>query len=233
MSKTFTRGVLFSALGLLVSAPAFAATTDSGNVSPSHTENKAPGNELPPPQSSHDPRPAVPTLNSGEKSPTVVEQAGVGGPVAYGRAGVLELGGGMTWSQTSNDTLLAVTPTVGWFFTDNLELSAIGQVNYNRAGTASTTYVTGLLEPSVHVPVSDQAFVFGGWGFGATYNRGVGTGFAMAPRLGLNVLIGRSGVLTPSATMNWSSNSAIQTPQGTLVAVSTTWGANIGYTVMW
>jgi hypothetical protein len=213
--------------------PAFAAN-ESGNISPSSVENKAPARELPPAESSHDPKPAVPTLTAGDKTPSVVEQAGVGGPVAYGRGGVLELGGGLTWSQTTNDTLLAVTPTIGWFFADNLEVSAIAQVNYNRlSGAAAQTYVTGLIEPSVHVPVSDTTFLFGGWGFGATYNRGVGTGFAMAPRLGMNVLVGRSGILTPSATMNWSSNSAIQTPQGTLVAVSTTWGANIGYTVMW
>src|SRR3954453_23964272 len=101
MSKTFKRGVVLSALGLLVYAPAFAATTDSGNVSPSATDNKVPARELPPAESSHDPKPAVPTLNTGDRSPTVVEQAGVGGPVAYGRGGVLELGGGLTWSQSS------------------------------------------------------------------------------------------------------------------------------------
>ena len=187
---------------------------------------------LPPAQSTHDPRPEAPRP-TGSRTESIVEQAGTGGPVAYARGGVLELGGGMTWSQTSQQTMFALTPTIGWFFTDNIELSAIAQLNYNRAGSQSATYVTGLIEPSVHFPVAETTFIFGGWGLGATYERNKGAGFAMAPRLGLNVLIGRSGILTPSATMNWSSNSNIRTPEGTLLAVSTTWGANIGYTVMW
>ena len=55
----------------------------------------------------------------------------------------------------------------------------------------------------------------------------------MAPRVGFNILVGRSGVLTPSLSFNWSSNKAVQTAQGTLLTVATSYGANIGYTVMW
>jgi hypothetical protein len=58
-------------------------------------------------------------------------------------------------------------------------------------------------------------------------------GFALQPRLGANFLIGRSGVLTPSLTVAYSTVDAIRTPAGTILAVQTSYGMNIGYTVMW
>jgi hypothetical protein len=75
--------------------------------------------------------------------------------------------------------------------------------------------------------------VFAGAGVGAAYHQGLGTGVAIAPRVGFNVLVGRSGLLTPAFNVNWSSNSAFESQNGQkLVAVHTMLGASLGYSVM-
>lgn len=221
-------GILFPMVGR--GAEPTNETSTEDKQAPS--DNTAPSAELPPPVSSHDPRPTVPSPMS-SRSTGVIRQAGIGGPVAYARSSVLELGGGIIWSQTDNTTLLSISPTIGWFLLDNLELSAIVDVAYLRAGGNHAVFVTGLVEPSVHLPLSDHAFVFAGLGVGAAYGNGSGTGLALAPRIGLNFLIGRSGILSPALALNWSSNRAIETSEGTFMAVNTTYGAKLGYTVMW
>jgi hypothetical protein len=191
-----------------------------------------PSSSLPPPQSANDPTPppAAPSLPRGG----LTEQAGVGGTQAYGRAGVLELGGSAGFSKASNFTSVSFSPTIGWFFVDNLELSAMVSINFIDAGAApSSTYMTLLAEPSYHLPVSDKIFIFAGIGAGLAYAKGPGAGFAVAPRLGMNAMVGRSGILTPAFNFVYSTSDVATTTQGTLLAVSTSYGMNIGYTVMW
>ena len=90
-----------------------------------------------------------------------------------------------------------------------------------------------LIEPSFHLPFSQVAFGFLGLGAGVGYITGANAGFALQPRLGANFLVGRSGVLTPALTVAYSTTDAIRTPAGTILAVRTSYGMNIGYTVMW
>ena len=191
-----------------------------------------PEDQLPAPRSDNDPRPPVarPDVPEHDK---VTKQAGIGGTQAYGRAGVLELGGSFGMSAAADFSQVSVTPSIGWFFVDNLELSAL--LGYNRvsADGESSTYFTGLIEPSYHLPLNNASFIFAGMGAGVAYAEGPGAGFSMAPRLGLNMMVGRSGVFTPALTMVYSTGDAIQTSQGALLAVSTSYGFNAGYTVMW
>ena len=196
--------------------------------------NIAPRNTLPPAASSHDPHPAAPSPLMGNRNATIVSQAGIGGPVAYARSGVLELGGMFAWTAQSGQSTLMVAPTLGWFLTDNFEIS--GVVQYNRQMTAGNahSFITALVEPSFHLPIVDQLFVFAGFGVGATGVTGQDVGFAVAPRVGMNVLVGRSGILTPSVAWNASTNRSITDPAGnTLLAMNSRWTANIGYSVMW
>lgn len=186
---------------------------------------------LPPPRSDHDPRPPVPapTVRMGG----VAEQAGIGGQVAYARAGVLELGGSAGFVAASNFTQLSLTPSIGYFFADNLEISGLLNYNLADAGGDTVSVLNLLAEPSFHLPFSEYLFGFLGLGLGLSYADGPGAGFALAPRLGLNIMVGRSGVLTPAFLVSYSTTEAIQTTNGTLLAVNVTYGANIGYTVMW
>jgi hypothetical protein len=196
-----------------------------------------PSQNLPPPRSDHDPLPAVPAPTV--PSTGVTRQAGVGGTQAYGRAGVLELGGAGGFAAADNYTRFELSPSIGLFLVDNLELSLLTGFNYFRVGGGSTgtadssaTEIKALIEPSFHLPFSKVAFGFVGLGAGVNYVTGHEAGFAVQPRLGANFLIGRSGVLTPALTMTYSTVDAIRTEAGTILAVQTSYGMNIGYTVM-
>ena len=196
------------------------------------TEN-APANDgdLPTPTSDHDPHPEVAT--PGTPQGGFVEQAGIGGNVGYGRAGVLELGGAAGFTAGTDLTQVNVAPTIGWFATDNLELSGMLDLAYAKAGNDDGMITTLLVEPSYHLPFNRTTFAFLGMGMGASYVQGPGMAFAIAPRLGGNFMVGRSGILTPSVSWQYNTHDTMQTDQGTLLVVSSALRANIGYTVMW
>lgn len=158
--------------------------------------------------------------------------------MAYGRAGVVELGGAASFATASDYTQFSLRPSVGWFFTNNLELSAILGINYlkveDEAGNSNSATTWSLLaEPSYHLPLSSTMWAFLGIGAGVSHVAD-DTGFALAPRLGMNFLVGRSGILTPALLLQYTTTEAVEAGNGqTLVGVSTTFGVSVGYTVMW
>lgn len=194
------------------------------------------GGPLPEPASDADPAP--PVAAPGAPVGTIVRQAGVGGQVGYGRAGVLELGGSAGFTASGDFTQVNVTPSVGWFVADNLQLS--GRLSFSYASVEDAmgerddgSITTLLVEPSYHLPFNRTTFAFAGVGFGAAHVSGPGLGFAMAPRIGANFLVGRSGVLTPALSWQYTTHETMDTPNGALLVISSAVMANIGYTVMW
>ena len=182
--------------------------------------------DLPPATSSHEsPPPAPNPLGATELN--VVSQAGIGGKVAYARSGVVELGGGLSWRSGSDAARLTLSPQVGYFLTNNFELS--GLVHLETKGTRSEK-VTALIEPSVHLPLMETLFGFVGLGLGASYQDRL-VGVALAPRVGANVMVGRSGILTPSFGGTLATQRKASDP--TLLAASWQFNLNVGYSVMW
>jgi hypothetical protein len=233
-SGALLRGSFFAALLFGLGLPAAAYAQTQGEVP---LGEGTPPAQLPPPRSDHDPQPMVP-------APTVpltgvTSQAGTGGTQSYGRAGVLELGGSAGFSAASSYSRFELSPSIGMFVIDNLELSLLTGFSHFRIGPkdgadrVSATEIKALFEPSLHIPFSDMAFGFAGLGAGVNYITGHEAGFALQPRVGVNFLIGRSGVLTPAFNVNYSTVDALRTAAGTVLAVQTTYGMNIGYTVMW
>lgn len=226
----------------LAAAPSIARAAPPMPVSPfqvagesGHSEHPQ-GQPLPPSQSDNDPKPPVPT------APPPVEQAGIGGVIAYARAGVVELGGSVSLDVASDYFRVSVQPSFGWFIADMLEISALVGFSYvsitapDASGakvTASEMIFSLLAEPSLHIPFTESVFGFLGVGLGLSYADGLGAGFALQPRLGVNVMVGRSGILTPAIYVAWSTHTAIQTKDGLLIGASLGYGLNIGYTVMW
>src|SRR6516165_5821958 len=91
----YTKQAILAGCVLLGPALAWAddPTPPSENTgTPNKTAPPTPTNQLPPATSSHDEAPPVPMPAVPGVMPPI-EQAGVGGTVGYGRAGVLELGG--------------------------------------------------------------------------------------------------------------------------------------------
>lgn len=189
--------------------------------------------DLPAAKSDNDVQPEVASV--GVPPGGIVSQAGVGGTVGYGRAGVLELGGSAGFAFASDYRQLNLSPSIGWFVADNLQLSAILSISNIKTGGSSATLWSALAEPSYHVPFNRSMFAFLGLGLGGAHVTGRGTGFAMAPRVGMNFMVGRSGVLTPALSYQYTTiesqmDGATDT---TVVALTSAVKFNIGYTVMW
>lgn len=214
--------------------PAQPTGVDTGK-----TEPPTPPQNLPPPRSDADPQPPVASPDVTLPPGGIVEQAGVGGTTGYGRAGVLELGGSAGAAFASDFRNINVSPSIGWFVADNLELSGILGVSNIKVGDAdSRTLLSALIEPSYHLPFNRTTFGFIGMGVGYSHLSGEGGGLAIAPRLGANLLVGRSGVLTPSISYEYTTHDFNSTSTGdmtdvTVVAVSSALRLNVGYTVMW
>ena len=167
----------------------------------------------------------------------IVDQAGVGSTIAYGRMGVIELGGsvGLYWAQHLFQ--FNVSPQLGVFVADNFQISGIIDVRYANTedgdgNRTDSTAFTFLAEPSYHLPVAETLFIFGGLGLGPAYN-GLDAGFALQPRVGMNVLVGRSGIITPSISLLYNTSGIRQVEGATLLENSISTALNVGYSVMW
>jgi hypothetical protein len=232
-----TKTIFASCLLAAVATPAFAddppKADDTGK-----TAAPTPKESLPAPTSSKDPQPPVASPDMTLPPGGVVEQAGVGGVVGYGRPGVLELGGSAGLMIAPDFRAVNFSPMIGWFVADNLELSGILGVSNIKANNEEATVWSVLVEPSYHLPFNRTTFAFLGMGVGAAYEHTLGTGLAVAPRIGANILVGRSGVLTPSLSYEYTTHDVSNVSVGdmrdvTLVSVSSALRVNIGYTAMW
>lgn len=240
---------ILTSLVMITPAIAFAQAEPTANPDPVTTDDSGtpekdaaptPSGQLPPVQSDNDPAPPVPTPTVPGINGTVVEQAGVGGAVGYGRTGVLELGGSAGLTLAQDIRALNFSPSIGWFLVDNFELSAILDVTNLKAGEGnSATLWSALVEPSFHLPFNRGMFGFVGMGIGAAYTEDLGAGLAVAPRIGMDFLVGRSGILRPSLSYEYTTHDSMAAvgPDGTtdvtLVAISSALRFNIGYSSMW
>jgi hypothetical protein len=236
--RTLSKTIFTAIIATAAVTPAFA---DDPPANPDgdteKTEPPTPPANLPPPTSDKDPAPPVaapPNILTGG----LVEQAGVGGQVGYGRAGVLELGSSAGLMVAPDFRNVNISPSIGWFVADNLELSGIFSLSNIKANEEESTMFAALLEPSYHLPINRTTFAFLGMGFGYAHIQDIGGGLAVAPRLGVNLLVGRSGVLSPSLSYEYTTHDAVTTDIGdmqdvTVLAVSQALRINVGYTAMW
>lgn len=160
------------------------------------------------------------------------EQAGTGSDVAFGEAGVFELGGSGSFYGNSDGLILTLSPQAGYFIVDNVEIS--GLLNFAWANPDegdSVTMFSLLAEPSFHLPFDDRLLGFVGLGAGPAY-ASEEFGFALKPRIGLDVLLGRSGIFRPALEMTWSTGDVVTSSGDTLVGVNVTYGISLGFHVM-
>ena len=223
---------IFGFLGMAAFAVTAQADTPAADAPPTPDES------LPKPVSDNDPAPPVAAPEVALPPGGLVKQAGIGGIVGYGRSGVLELGGSAGFMIASDFRNVNVSPSIGWFVADNLQLSGILSISNVEAEGEDATIFSGLVEPSYHIPFNRSMFGFLGLGVGGSYVSGLGGGFAVAPRLGANFLVGRSGILTPSLSYEYTTHSVEDAGEEggqdlALVAVSNAVRFNVGYTVMW
>jgi len=128
----------------------------------------------------------------------------LGSEVAYGDRGVVELGGMVGLDVRDELFDFSIAPTVGYFIVDRLELTLIPilrirSVTDDATGASETNVrFAGILEPSYHLPFTDYLYGFAGLGIGFTYESGPGVEALLRPVVGLDVMVGRSGILKPA-----------------------------------
>jgi hypothetical protein len=181
-----------------------------------------------------DPAPPVPTVLEHaprESRVTVVEQAGVGGPLSYGSATVLEVGGSGSLSMAGKHLYLRMAPYVAWFVLDGLSLSYVHEIYVTKQDARYRVATAPMLAASVHFRVTDRLLVSTGPEFGALYN-GDEWGVLGRIRLGLDILVGRSGVLHPSIYGAWASADTIDAAGTTVFGQHLSLGFDIAYGAM-
>lgn len=153
----------------------------------------------------------------------------------YGEAGVWELGGSLGFYWTEDVFTLNLNPQVGLFVIDYFELSILLGLQHENVRDADgsrhgETTFSALLEPSYHVPViEDDLFLLGGLGVGVGYD-GVTAGFDLVPRVGANIALGRTRVLTPSLRVPIIMGSEVNENGDSDFNTSVSVGMDVGYT---
>jgi hypothetical protein len=187
-----------------------------------------------------DVKPEAPTPEIPNPAEDVRTYAGVGSKTAYSEVGVAEAGGSLAFSASQGTMSFSADPTIGYFLFDNVELSGTLGIRHINLEDETSNVFSLVAEPSLHFPINDGLFWFGGIGLGAaltdTSDTDSNVGFAFAPRTGIQILMGRSGLLNLGGRYSavFSNVDAQVTPVGgeTVVAFVNTFDIQAGYTVM-
>ena len=148
----------------------------------------------------------------------------------YAKAGVWEMGGALSFITGKSLQQVGLAPTAGYFVIDYVEISLLPQFDYAQtAGSSGKTRLVLLVEPSWHMQLKGALFLFFGSGFGTAYEKASGTGLALAPRTGINVLIGGNGVVNVGFEYVYAASPKAAPKDRD----NATPGLRAGYTVAW
>lgn len=164
-------------------------------------------------------RPTPPQGEADEPKAEIITGAGAGSDVAYASQFVVELGGSMAFTRRNGITMVRLAQVIGWFIIDNLEISLLPDLLVIRVDGKTDVAAGVSLEPSYHVPLGKQVLLFGGVGLGVHFAGGVE--FVTRPRIGVDLLIGRSGLLKPALFIEVGTGNGLSAG-----------GLELGYTIM-
>jgi hypothetical protein len=242
MGRSHYAWCLIAALGFFAS-PAFADDDpydDDDNKDDQTVTSPSGGTQGP---STADPtvKPDAPAPEIPNPAEDVRTYAGVGSNVAYAERGVGEFGGSMSLALSNGLFNVSADPSLGYFMFDNVELSGVVGVRHLAVEGETADQVSLMAEPSVHFPINDGLFWVGGVGVGAaladTSGSNFDAGLALAPRTGVQIMLGRSGLLNLGGRYS-AVFSDVETPVGgpldgeALLAFRNTFELQGGYTVM-
>jgi hypothetical protein len=150
----------------------------------------------------------------------VATNAGSGG-VNYADAGVVELGGNLAFTRASKTTTFRIAPSIGYFIVDRVELTLFPEINVIHLDGHTDTTFGVLVEPSYHLKMNERLFAFAGAGVGIRYAKHPGVDLAIRPKIGMDILVGQSGILKPALFLDIGTHDGVT--QG---------GLEAGFTVM-
>ena len=219
---------------------------ESNDEDDPNPEESTPDQAPTPDTSTFDPdtKPEPPTPELPDPAEDTRNYAGVGSSVAYAERGVGEFGGSAAFALSNNLISLSADPMIGYYLWDNMELSGIVGVRHLTLEDDSSNRFSLTLEPSLHVPINEGVFWNVGLGNGIALGDDVDddpqveAGYLLAPRAGIQLMVGRSGLVNVGARYSaiFSSLDANLSPtvdQGMAVlAFANTFDIQAGYTVM-
>jgi hypothetical protein len=155
-------------------------------------------------------------------------------PSGYGRTGSTELGAAFGVTIAADVRDLSASLAIGRFVAERFELSALASVANVKAGAQSATLWSTLVEPAYHLALAPQIFGLLGMGVGVAYTHRLGTGLAVAPRIGVRFAVGRLGVITPTLSFSYVTHRALD-PVADLAATAVARALRIqlGYAITW
>jgi len=232
-----TRRTLWLACSICLAAlwPPTLQADDEDDARPrSQRELPVRDDDVDPAHSTPDPTPPVPNVLA--ETPraerlTVVEQAGVGGPLAYASATVLEVGGSGAMSVSGERLYLRMAPFVAWFVVDGFRLSYMHELYVSKVEKDYRISTALVLGGDVHFRLSDRLLIGTGPEVGALYN-GDKWGVLIRPKVTLDILIGRSGILHPGLFFSWSSVDIIDASGQDTPGENIAFGFDIAYAAM-
>lgn len=155
-------------------------------------------------------------------------------PSQLTEAGQLELGVALGLWVGDGVHDVAVTPSVGRFVADNLELAATFGVSHSKDEGTTATVWSALVEPSYHVPLNPFAFGVLGMAAGVAYQDALGVQLMVAPRVGLEVALSRHHIVSTALAYSYLTHSAAQgRDNASLVALTSALRITLAYAVRW
>lgn len=129
---------------------------------------------------------------------------------------------------------VAATVSAGRFVADQLALAASVTASTTRADGRTATLWAGLAEPSYHLELDTKTFGVLGMAVGAAYQSELGTSLAIAPRVGLEIVLGEHHVIAPMLAYQYIAYSAREArDDAALTALTSTLRFQLGYSVRW
>lgn len=132
---------------------------------------------------------------------------------------------------------VSATPVFGWFIADRVSLGTLASVTVLSDGAPSptmrATLWSALVEPAYHAPVARQTFAVLGMGVGTAWAKGLGGQLVIAPRLGLHVRVGTSGVLTSAVAFRYVTHGQRDDPRPVDDALTQGMQLELGYLASW
>jgi hypothetical protein len=178
--------------------------------------------------------PPPPSTTASPESPYDPPPAKPVAPPGYGDAGSTELGAAFGATIAADVRDLSASLAIGRFVAARFELSALASLASVKAGAQSATLWSTVVEPAYHLVLAPSIFGVLGMGVGVAYTRRLGTGLAIAPRIGVRFAVGRHGVLTPALSFTYVTHRALD-PIADLAADAVTRALRIqlGFAITW
>lgn len=151
----------------------------------------------------------------------------------YGHAGNIVVGVAAGATLASDVRDVSVTPGVGWFVAERFAVAATVSLARLDTGAQAATLWSMLAEPSYHLALDDRTFAVVGMGVGAAYVHALGTGLAVAPRIGVEFVVGRALVITPALAYTYVAHRALADDDVAVAGVTGAMRLQIGVAATW